>query len=202
MALNFVPVFSLRFCNTGRQTCGLCVTMRTGPPRVSRRQVLGNLSAAVLALATTNGLTSEPALAESMLESQVRTKVTVLLECRQKAISLREKLVADGSGTMSQEDQEYLARATAVWLTPAVDALNRLAKGDVDVGPGMDAFSKVLPIHLAELADERRAGRRDGAIRELTEYLETVEEVLRKEGLARFVAGKRWNGKEWTTMVL
>lgn len=176
--------------------------MTTGSISVSRRQAIRSLAAALFVVSTGDSWRGEPAVAESILESQVRGRVTVLLDSRQKGANLRGVLAKGEGDMLSDDDKEYLARAAAVWLAPAVDALDRLAVGDVDIGPGIEPLARVLPVHLAELNEERRAGRRSGVIQELDEYLETLEAVLKKEGLARFVAGKRWNGKEWTEIAL
>jgi hypothetical protein len=124
-----------------------------------------------------------------------------LIESRARAggIITDIKRIRD-DGQLSADEVEYVMRATPVWLTPAVETIENIVSSEVDVGPGIDLDGRALSIHLAELADEVRKGDRRGCIRELEEYVETLDRVLSKEGLARFVHGRRWNGKAWVDM--
>lgn len=143
-----------------------------------------------------------PARAESTLEKRVRENVDSLIECWRHAKEIKAGLVAGGQAPLKADEAESLARAVAVWLTPGVQALQRLDSAPVDVGKGYAPLAAVLPIHLKELADERRAGNRKGCVRELDEYVETLEQALRKPGLKPFLQGKRWDGKQWAVFRL
>lgn len=170
-------------------------TRRAAP---TRRAVLAGLAG----LAVSAAGTSAPARAESMLEKNVRTNVTELLDCLRHAKEIRAGLLAGGTTPLTKEEAEPLARAVAVWLTPGVQALEHINTAPVEVGKGYGPLAAVLPIHLKELADERRAGNRKGCVRELDEYIETVNKALHKKGLKRFVETKRWDGTKWAVTKL
>lgn len=137
-------------------------------------------------LALPLALLPSPARADSIAELRVRDDVTTLIS------SLRH--VRDLRATLSSTDLDVLARSVAVWLSPAVLSSSRVAA----FTGGIDGFAKVLPVHLAELGDEIRAGRRDGCDRELAEFEDTVSAILGTPEVERFVRGKRWDGKKWS----
>jgi hypothetical protein len=162
---------------------------------ITRRSVL----AAALVLLAVSPLSSVSA--ESMLEVRVRSAVGNLIECQQHALELRDKVAIGVVGNVLSEDEAlYIARAAPVWLAPAVSSLKVIIATGVDVGEGVLIASRTLPVHLGELSDERRRGSRDGCVRELNEYIVTITDTLRLEGLARFVKGKRWNGAAWADL--
>jgi hypothetical protein len=166
-------------------------------PPVSRRAALAGAAGALLAAAAGAAAAARPAAAESMREAGVRNRVTALLACRAHAAELRASVAGGGEAALDADEAAFVARFAAVWLAPGVEAARRIADGGVDVGPGVDGVAAALAVHLGELADERRAGRRAGCVREIDEYVGTVEAALRSDGLARFVRGRRWNGTAW-----
>lgn len=140
-------------------------------------------------LALPLALIPSPARADSIAELHVRDDVTTLISSRSHARDLR--------ATLSSTDLDVLARSAAVWLSPAVLAASRVAA----FTGGIDGFAKVLPVHLAELSEEIRGGRRDGCDRELAEFEETVSAILGAPEVERYVRGKRWDGKKWSEIV-
>lgn len=168
-------------------------------PKYSRRAMLSLIGM------TLTGACSLPLFdhvsAESLREARVRGKVNQLIESRARAMKLQERLgMGAGSDSKAQlsADEVYAVRQyTPVWLSPAVDALRDIANSDVDVGPRIDVASRALAVHLVELSDECDKASRSGCARELDEYVATISDVLRKEGLARFVKGRRWDGNSW-----
>jgi hypothetical protein len=169
---------------------------RQPAPLLTRRAALAGLAIAAAAGAAAAARV-RPAAAESMLEMDVRANVTALLDVRAHARALRAELEAGGDAPLPADEAEPLARAVAVWGAPGVQALQRIASSPVDVGPGLGPLAAVLPVHLQELAEERRKGSRVGCVREIDEVLETLDNALLMPGLARFVQGRRWNGREW-----
>jgi hypothetical protein len=160
--------------------------------------VLAFLLTAGAAAVTSN---SECAQAESMREGAVRNRVGQLMEFRDRARSLISHLEnANDSAVLSADEVEYVARAVPVWLAPAIGAIDGIVHSEVDVGPDIDVAGRALTVHLAELEMERKKASRQGCVRELEEYIETLDNVLSKDGLARFVHGRRWNGRAWVTL--
>jgi hypothetical protein len=179
----------------------LAVVSKADGPRVSttnRRSMLGFLLAAA-----TSAVTSNPACAqaESMREGAVRHRVGQLIDFRDRASSLISHLESvKDSDVLSADEVEYVARAVPVWLAPAIGAIEGIVRSEVDVGPGIDIAGRALTVHLAELEYERTNASRKGCIRELEEYIETLDSVLGKDSLGRFVHGRRWNGRAWVTL--
>jgi hypothetical protein len=181
-----------------RQGAPVCKADGIDPMRISRRAAIAFVAAAGTAMATS---APESTSAESMREASVRNRVGQLIEYRDRATGLISRLrSAEEAESLSADEIEFVSRATPVWLRPAIDAIEAIVRSGVDVGDGIDVAGRALKVHLSELAEEARNASRKGCVRELEEYIETLDGVLSKDGLGRFVHGRRWNGKAWVDM--
>lgn len=196
---------------------------------MSRRSLLASASTALALFATSACVPDDtplPAIgqanAESLAERSMRAKVTKLIESRDRALSLIKRFQPANTtpsggggivssimpaarpskqpGTLTEEEADYLVRATPVWLTPALGVLDSMAKSDIDMGDGIIFARRALRIHLQELRDEWQRRSRGGVIQELKEYVDTLNALFNSKKVVRFVRGRRWNGKEWITV--
>ncbi|CDF38495.1 unnamed protein product [Chondrus crispus] len=150
----------------------------------TRRRIL---QLASVALATT--VLPTPARSESTYEKKVRKNVARVSLGRAKAQDL--KIVASSwKEDMSEDDQLYVLRFIPIWLEPARLAMAAVGtQENVDIGDAALLKNKAAESmgHLLELRAEAKGRKKAGVLRELDEWLETLDDFLKLQGVRRFV---------------
>lgn len=121
-----------------------------------------------------------PASAFSLNDVKQFDAERTLRSAREKACDLYAR-IQNGTG-IKDDDVDYLIRFFPIWLDPARMATDRIASlvrpkvADPAVVRGL---AVQLSGHLAELRAEVRAKSKEGIMRELDEFVETVDTILK-----------------------
>lgn len=162
----------------------------------SRRAIKPNISIALTPVCTLNTTRRQ------VLKLATLALTTTLLPMSSTALSLNETKISDSLDTIRQavtkakylsetiaqwsafepDRKDFIRRYLAIWIDPAkpaCDTIAKLVKPRVADPATVSALSTEMLGHFLEMREEISAMRKDGVLRELDEFMETAETILK-----------------------